>query len=146
MWRRRSSSSWWGSVWAWPGTGPRRTTCRTRAPFSKWSICWTWFHQHRDQNVFISLIPLSKQELMPLITLNMVYNGRREMSLVPACRKLPKKSLVPAFNFWGSLPSHQYPQWSKLNLAHGCRWSTSKSLYVAFKKSSNSLESPKLPL
>ena len=32
-------------------------------------------------------------------TLNMVYNGRRKMSLVPACRKLPRKSLVLAVNF-----------------------------------------------
>ena len=37
----------------------------------------------------------------------MVYNGRRKMSLVPACHKLPGKSLVPALDFF--LPSQFSP-------------------------------------
>ena len=49
--------------------------------------------------IFIGLIGRRLYLRGDPFTLNMVYNGRRKMSLVPACRKLPKKSLVPAFNF-----------------------------------------------
>ena len=54
------------------------------------------------EDLHIDLVgPLPPSEgntyLLPIIdrsTLIMVYNGRRKMSLVPACCKLPKISLV----------------------------------------------------